>query len=159
MVPSKTSPGQGLGYKGTVCHGGWWPEERLLLAAVCQRAALPPRCAPGLCPVAEAKVFPADPPALHGPLGPLNPHGITERVGLRPRLAFGPHGILQGLRSPTSAAGLVCLSVFVSPPPPGCHLHLFLCLPQSLSPTGCSFPGVPFPYLLGSCWPWPRGRE
>lgn len=50
------------------------------------------------------------------------------------------------------------LSVFASPPPsPVVTCPCFSCPAQSRQSTGCSFPGVPSPYLPGSCWPWPGG--
>lgn len=121
LVPSRNSPGQSLWYKGTL---SLWlvAVERLLLVAVYQRAALPPRCAPRLCPVAEAraaaaKVFPQT----------LLQARITERVGLRACLASEPPGILQGLRSPTSAALSGSVSVFLS-----------LCLPSPIPVVTCT---------------------
>lgn len=119
--------------------------------------------APQVCtwpvPSGRGQCLPCRSSCTPWPSGPLNPRGITERVGLRPRLAFGPHRLLQGLRSPTSSAR-PGLSLGLRLPSPTLLSLAPVSLPPSISLTHrCSFPGVPFPYLLGSCWPCPEGEN
>lgn len=59
LVLHKSSLGQGLGNKGTVCPSGWvalrgWGGG-VLPPLVCQRATLPPMCGHRPCPLAEAR--------------------------------------------------------------------------------------------------------
>lgn len=142
--------------------------EGLLLLPGLSKGSLSSRCAHHLCPVAEVraaedKIFPSDPSDVQsGPFeAQLTLRGITERVGLGPYLASGPHGILQVSGAPSP---LLCLvpSLSLSPLPHSLLSPAPVFLSCSISlihrrfiPRG----PLPFPYLPGSWWPWPEGTE
>ena len=110
--------------------------------------------------------------AVQGPCGP-NPPWYYREGGPRPDSAH--HGTWpsappdsQGSQEPRLLCSVwlhvfvsvaLVASVLASPPPLSAVTYSFSCLAQSLQSRDCSFPGVSFPYLPGSRWPWPRGTE
>lgn len=142
LVLHKSSLGQGLGNKGTVCPSGWvalrgWGGGGYYRHWFVKGQPCPPCVGIALAhwlrpEPAEARVLPSDlsDHALQGP---------TEQAGLGPGSAH--HGICPpgpqtrgGLTSARSGPIHLSLSLFVSPPPFPCyHLHLFF-LPRSIPP-------------------------